>query len=350
MLRSFRRATRAFRKFLYASEWTLPANFYLPFYLDKFSYCPQYRFNPKMGVTAFQVCGSIGKCAYYGGLHMHKRNLGMTVCAAFFPGVVFAEGLKEVEYTALPVIGSLAIVEIAPGMTIDDATEIMRKRGMGLVTEGVKLRASSPQGRTFDLSAVARFGTAGVDPMVRMSNAPYEEIGGVVDLGVFGGEIISVNRTVLASNADLPKPDELLAQLRQEYGEPSMVEIGGSEMTILYGWDAAGVKLLGLDSNLGGAASREFQKPGSTSTTYYIPCISDPGGEMSVEYNSLNDKASIAMDCSARYEVIYQSGPAQSKIMFSLSDYDRARKAREETDNQINEALAGAAKASNMDL
>lgn len=280
---------------------------------------------------------------------MLKKCLAASVCAVLFPGLVSADTLKEVDYSAPPASGKLAVIGIVPGMTLDEARAAMAKRGMELSTGKVDLRASSPKGKTFDLSAVAKFGTAGVGLNTRMSGAGYEEVGGTVDLGALGGRVISVGRMIQGSNADLPKPEELLAQLTGEYGEPSLVEVDhGGKMTILYGWDEAGTKLTALDQ----AAPLEMEETtrSGTSTTEYVPCVSPGFGTMQADYSGLNSDKPIAPGCSARYQVVYDSKAGQSKIRFSLTDFARARKAREETDRQINEALTGAAKASNMDL
>lgn len=280
---------------------------------------------------------------------MLKKHFAASVCAVLLPGLAHADTLKAVDYAAPPASGQLAVIGITPGMTLDDARAAMEKRGLELSTEKVDLRASSPKGKTFDLSAVAKFGTAGVGLNTRLSGAGYEEVTGTLDLGALGGRIISVGRTVQGSNADLPKPDELLAQLTEEYGEPSLVEVDhGGKMTILYGWDEAGAKLTALDQ----AAPLEMEEKtrSGTSTTEYVPCVSSGFGTMQVDYKKLNSDEPIAPGCSARYQVVYESKAGQSKIRFSLTDFARARKAREETDRQINEALTGAARASNMDL
>lgn len=281
---------------------------------------------------------------------MRIRSFALSVSVALFPALALADELKEIEYAGKPAYSPVAVLGITPGMTLDEAKALMEARGMELSTEGVNMRASTTSGKTFDLSAVAKFGTAGIGLNTRMSGGgAYEEIGGTVDLGPLGGRIISVGRTIRGDNADLPKPDELRAQLTQEYGEPSLVEIdAGGKMTITYGWDEAGVKLTALDQSEPVMVERE--KSASIERAEYVPCVSAGFGIMLVDYSKLNDERPIAPGCSARYTVVYDSKPGQSTIRFSLTDYDRARKAREDTDRQINEALTGPAKASNMDL
>ncbi|RWR04393.1 hypothetical protein [Paenirhodobacter populi] len=281
---------------------------------------------------------------------MLKKSFALSACVALFPALALADELKEVEYTGKPAYSPVAVLGITPGMTLDEAKALMEARGMEMSTEKVSMRASTTSGKTFDLSAVAKFDTAGVGLNTRMSGGgAYDEIGGTVDLGVLGGRIISVGRAIRGDNADLPKPDELRAQLTQEYGEPSLVEIdAGGKMTITYGWDEAGMKLSDLDQFEPIMVERE--KTASIERREYVPCLSAGFGTMRVEYKTLNSETAIAPGCAARYTVVYESKPGQSTIRFSLTDYDRARKAREETDRQINEALTGTAKASNMDL
>ena len=280
---------------------------------------------------------------------MLRKSFALSACVAVFPALALADELKEIEYTGKSPYSPVAVLGITPGMTLDEAKALMQERGMELSTEGVNMRASTVSGKTFDLSAVAKFGTAGVGMNTRMSGAAYEAVTDTVDLGALGGRIISVGRGLRGDNADLPKPDELLAQLTQEYGEPSLVEVdAGGKMTIIYGWDEAGAKLTALDKSEPVTVER---KQGSTiESRDYVPCVSAGFGVMAVDYSKLNDERPIAPGCSARYQVVYESKPGQSSIRFSLTDYDRARKAREETDRQINEALTGTAKASNMDL
>lgn len=257
----------------------------------------------------------------------------------------FAEPMKPIE---VPVGNHpYAVLGITTGMLGTEAEALMAERGITLTPEVMELRASMPSGAMFDLQYDSRLLTQGVSVNTRLSGQPYEEVIIQLDTGVLERRVLSVRRTLVAANEDLPQYPALRQQLVELYGEPSEEKSESGGFTLTYAW-IEGQKVESIEA----LPYQQFEFMGSNGRMMMQeakPCMV---GTNDIAFRGQERTSPIAPGCSAKLTVSYGSGAPNSSISFSLTDYDLMRLNQDESMRQINEALnpSSPAKASNMDL
>lgn len=240
-----------------------------------------------------------------------------------------------------------AIFNIQPGDSPDDSKSIFEERmAIELVPQEVQIRVQSPNGQDFQTTFIDHMLTAGVDTNTRLRGDAYGSVFLQLSTEAMDRRIIAITRSIRTESDNLPEPAALRAQIEEQYGQPSQVEVNGLTMRLTYAWGADGF-IPDLDT----VAEQTIEHDpgdGNTKTFRYRPCAT-AGGEVGYRFNELRRQPKMP-GCVALYVVTYQGGSPMSEVHFAIYDYDLDRRHTAAVDAQIKSALSDSIEPSDMDL
>ncbi|GAA4227446.1 hypothetical protein GCM10022290_36470 [Sagittula marina] len=287
----------------------------------------------------------------FGSCRVSSMALSAIVLIGAESGTATADNLQEVGgIVARPY--PYKLLGLQPGDPVDDLTALFNERSEAAPTQTERrLRIQSPQGKAFDLRYEATREIGDIGMQGRLANAPQDHITAFLATEAFGKRPLALFRVLKVPTEKAPEPAALRAQMEDLYGLPSMVEMQGQSMTLIYAWGTDG-----FITDLGGQPVQTFIEDlggNRTSERQFRTCAAGGPFNAAVEYAFKSPRVAedaIMPDCVATYEITYQGGPEISTIKFALKDYELARLHQAETDGQIMEALSSPTSQSDMDL
>ncbi|MBM7069866.1 hypothetical protein [Actibacterium sp. 188UL27-1] len=240
-----------------------------------------------------------------------------------------------------------AIFNVQPGDSPDDSQTIFEERmAIELVPQEVQIRVQSPNGQDFQTTFIDHLLTAGVDTNTRLRGDAYGSIFLQLATEAMDRRIIAITRSIRTESDNLPEPAALRAQIAEQYGQPSRVEVNGPTMRLTYAWGTDG-----FISDLDNVAEQTIEHDpgdGNIKAFRYRPCATT-GGEVGYRFNELRRQPKMP-GCTALFIVTYQGGSPMSEVHFALYDYDLDRRHTAAVDAQIKAALSDNVEPSDMDL
>ena len=275
--------------------------------------------------------------------HISKTKT-LALCATLF----LSSALSAQDFSAFEPIKEnrpetpqdFSIAGISNGMTPDDAKTAMEEhfdKEVAFETGLLKISSSDGKGAQFDLKT--RIVTPWIGPMQRASSNPYDEINVILGTKVLDEQVIKVFRTLKLAEADRPSPSALRAQIEEEFGSASFVQISGRDILMFYAVDTNGI--IDYTEFEGQHHSFErFMESNSDKT-----CLSrEAVAEYSYRYPR---EPSSDTDCLLTYLVT--TSPVDG-IRFSLTDHALQRFNITESDKQVDAALNAETKPSELEL
>jgi hypothetical protein len=256
-----------------------------------------------------------------------------------------SDGLRSLTSPATATVHPHTILGVAPNLDAESALAALSIHfERDLVIEEATLNVQSPQGRQFQYVYSQRLTTPWVDQFVRMGGDDYEEI--TVDLatGVLDGRVLAVHRTIAMFGTDRPSAEAIFGQLIESYGQPSAMITGSydSELIYAYGKDGFIADLPALEVSMHPVVTGQ---PMTASISRFgsffhddVPCINAIGRDAFYEFRMPRREDPLA-SCAAALRVRVQISGPKTTIHFDLMDYRLIRANRDETDQQIMEAL-----------
>lgn len=159
------------------------------------------------------------------------------------------------------------LLGLRPGDPVDDLAALFAERSEAADTHTERrLRIQSPQGKAFDLRYEATREIGDVGMQGRLANAPQDQITAFLATEAFGKRPLALFRVVKDPTEKAPEPAALRAQMEELYGQPSIAEMQGQSMTLIYAWgtdgfiaDLDGQPVQTLVEDLGGNRTSERQ-------------------------------------------------------------------------------------------
>jgi hypothetical protein len=277
------------------------------------------------------------------------RLLTAFMCSTLFVPTAQADDMSGIlQSLTSPVEATVhqhAILGVSPNMDAELASNTLSLHfERDLVPEDVTLSLQSPEGRQFQYVYPQRLTTPWVDQFVRMGSDDYEEIAVDLATGVLDGRVLAVHRTIAMFDTDRPSAEAVFAQLIESYGQPSAMVTGSydSELIYAYGTDGFITDLPALEASMHPVVTGQ---PMTASISRFgsffhddVPCISAIGRDAYYEFRMPRREDPLA-SCAAALRVRVQISGPKTTIHFDLMDYRLIRANRDETDQQILEAL-----------